>query len=306
MAPIGRRYTAGVSTEIESQAQRHSAGAVRPPPLVLHVRPGTRVRPAPEAGGAAVLVLGVVAGTLALVGVLVLVCGAWFCAIPFLAPGILGLAAALLPRGFLFRPSARTWTPAHFLELARPSGSDRRLMDLTKEWKRFFAVSKESREVISAKAPEHEAGRILCLGGVEVPDILELPFEPFIITPTQYLWRRLGSIAFAAIFVSLWLLSWTRMVPARIRLNLMGLWWLGVSGLSVAATWLWRTTVRPRYIRLAPGIVQVLEYSIFGRHRGTRNYEMCRGTTVFVEQVGRAEQPTRLIFRCGTRRTDSS
>jgi hypothetical protein len=287
---------------LQLQDDFSASRATRPPPLVLHVRPGTRVRPPPEPGGGAVLILGILAAIVIVIGVTVLVLHGWPCALPVLIVGLFGFALAVAPRGFFFGPTVRAWTSGHFVELARPAGSDPRLKDLAKQWKRFFTISKESRETIFAQAPRSDAGTVLCVGAVEVPDILDLPFEPFIITPTQYVWRQLVSVGLAAAVLSVWLLSWTRVIPAWVRPNLIGFWWLAFSGLSVAATWFWRSTIRPRYIRLAPGIVQVLEYSLFGRHQATRSYEMCAGTTVLVQQLGRARQPTRLMFRCGTRK----
>jgi hypothetical protein len=247
-----------------------------------------------------VLVLGALAGVAIILGVAVLALFGWPCALPVLILGALGAAIALAPRGFMFT-TARAWTADHFVELARPAGTDPRLKELDKQWRRFFTISKESRETIFAQAPRSEAGTILCVGPVEVPDMLDLPFEPFVITPTQYLWRRLGGVALSVAFGSVWLLSWMRLMPVWLRPSLLSLSWIFFSGLSIGIIWLWRTMVRPRYIRLAPGIVQILEYSLFDRHRATRNYEPCQGTTVLVQQLGRAEEPTRLVFRCGKR-----
>jgi hypothetical protein len=57
---------------------------------------------------------------------------------------------------------------------------------------------------------------------------------------------------------------------------------LGLVGLSA---WLWRAGVRPRYLRIAPGILQILQYGPRGGQPDVRSYPMIPGTTVFVSKA---------------------
>ena len=63
-----------------------------------------------------------------------------------------------------------------------------------------------------------------------------------------------------------------------------------VGGCLVAVIWgilfTWRSVLRPRYIRLAPGVVQVMQYNWLGLGRPTiRSYTMDAGTLVIVSQA---------------------
>ncbi len=60
--------------------------------------------------------------------------------------------------------------------------------------------------------------------------------------------------------------------------------------------WLWRTTVRPTYVRLAPGVVQVLEYRLRSSKPTIRSYPMLPGTLVIVRQDVKARRPTSVQF----------
>lgn len=129
----------------------------------------------------------------------------------------------------------------------------------------------------------HPRAWILCVGAVEVPEIDPNPFEPEIIPASRYLWD-LGAMVTAAAMVVL-LVLW--MTPLSSTLGLpFGqqpaiLLLLAVIGGPLLIRWFWLTFVRPRYLRLAPGMIQVLTYK-WGRGRPQINSFPIEGGTLVV------------------------
>jgi hypothetical protein len=123
--------------------------------------------------------------------------------------------------------------------------------------------------------------RIVCLGPVDVPTIGEMRFEPYIITATELLWRRLMLVPLLLVPLAVWLLKYAHVISWRhVNPGFFGYPLLVAAG--AALTWIWRGVIRPTYVRMAPGIVQVLEYRLGRRKPVIRSYPMGAGTLVVI------------------------
>jgi hypothetical protein len=67
--------------------------------------------------------------------------------------------------------------------------------------------------------------------------------------------------------------------------------WIGI---AAAAAWVWKSGIRPTYFRLAPGIIQVLEYRLWHRKPAVRNYPMQAGTLIVVRREAKSLHATLL------------
>jgi hypothetical protein len=167
-----------------------------------------------------------------------------------------------------------------YLAGLRECGVDPIAYDLAARWKPGgTAVPNNDVKAIlaSSPTPNPPCARIVCLGKIDVPEVGELFFEPEIITPTRAVgWRLLFVPIAAAIFI-LWLLQVLDVIPGR-AINIGSFGYILMMGVSVGIVWIWRTAIRPTYIRMAPGAIQILEF----RHRQSkptiRSYPLDAGT----------------------------
>jgi hypothetical protein len=129
-------------------------------------------------------------------------------------------------------------------------------------------------------------------------------FEPHIITATELLARRLYAIPFALAIIALWALQHAHVIPGKaLPLGPMAYLWGG--GLVAGVLWAWRAGIRPSYLRLAPGIVQVLQYGLRRTKPVIRSYPLTAGTVIVVSRegklikvaLGRAGQKDTLSFK---------
>lgn len=129
-------------------------------------------------------------------------------------------------------------------------------------------------------SPQDARAHVVCVGPVDVPEIGEHRFEPAIITPAACLWRLLWPIPFILTWFLL-IAAEKHYLPFHVPRRGLGLWVMLAVGL--AALWLWHAAVRPTYVRLAPGVVQVLRFSCFGdRPSVVDTYPIEPGTVVVV------------------------
>jgi hypothetical protein len=127
-----------------------------------------------------------------------------------------------------------------------------------------------------------DRARVVCLGDLDVPYVGDLRFEPEILSPTRLLWRRLtGSalvFAAAAAWIALARLHWLPEPKSTVG-------FLAVVSVPTVAVWVWKAGIRARYVRLAPGIVQVLEYKwSWTALPAIRSYPMTAGTLAVVHR----------------------
>jgi hypothetical protein len=160
-----------------------------------------------------------------------------------------------------------------------------------------LVLSKSDPKLLKKRLGEITAGlgpaaRIFCAGPVCIPEVGDFRFEPEIITPTRFVWRRLIFAPFAAIILVFWLAQTTRLIRLPVRVHLLGgFGYILAMGAIGSIMWAWRTTVRPSYVRLAPGMVQVLEYRLRNSKPTIRSYPMLPGTLVVVRQDIKGRRP---------------
>ena len=82
------------------------------------------------------------------------------------------------------------------------------------------------------------------------------------------------AMALAAIWTSRGMPPW---VPG-IRQFFSGITYFLVAGFIALAVWVWRGIIRPTYIRMAPGVIQVLNYGYSKSKPTIRSYPMQPGT----------------------------
>ena len=168
----------------------------------------------------------------------------------------------------------RIWLAAH-----RNWERDPAAKALDSEW--YFLGRPPStasiRQTISKLGLDH-AGRpiVVYLGAFEVPPRGDYRFEPALLTPTettsraQMMTALIGSLALLA--AGNWLL-----LPMRLPHSIRQWWPVVVIGTVVTAVWFWRSIVRPRYVRIAPGMLQVITYAFGARNPTIRDYPVAPG-----------------------------
>jgi len=156
-------------------------------------------------------------------------------------------------------------------------------------WSRPPGVTTVAEVIHAAPLPNPPRARIVCLGPMELPEVGELRFEPVIITPTRLLWNRLLVVPLAAAIFTLWLAQKLHLVPTFIRIPIGSFSYVLGMGVAAACVWVWRTTIRPTYLRLAPGMVQIVEFSLLRRRPTIRSYPMIPGTVAVAVRAGGVE-----------------
>lgn len=148
-----------------------------------------------------------------------------------------------------------------------------------------------SKELSGADVPTCPSARIICFGPVAIPEVGDVRFEPYIVSATAFLWRRLLSVPIALVVILFWLLQSAHVIPGG-RVNLGGFTYVIALGVGTTVTWIWRGAIRPTYVRMAPGIIQVLEYGLRRGKPVIRDYPMEAGTLVLVAPWQKGVQVT--------------
>lgn len=129
---------------------------------------------------------------------------------------------------------------------------------------------------------------IVCYGEAAVPDVGELHFEPEIITPTGAVRRQLVWLAIAGALIAWCVFDYANILPSWLpgaRALMGGLMYFFAAGAIALSVWVWRGMIRPTYIRLAPGVIQVLVYSLSNRQPTVRSYPMETGTLAILTRI---------------------
>jgi hypothetical protein len=123
-----------------------------------------------------------------------------------------------------------------------------------------------------------QRANVVCLGDFEVPDVGDFRFEPEILSATRLLGHRLMWSALAIGILAAWfMLSLGSWAPRPS----VGMWFLVPVLSSPIGVWLWRSGMRARFVRLAPGMIQVLVYRWpWSAVPTVRSYPMSAGTLV--------------------------
>ncbi|MCK4340388.1 MAG: hypothetical protein KAY37_01530 [Phycisphaerae bacterium] len=263
---------------MESAANEPST--VRPPPRVV------RVLPPPAYWGirAAVFLFILAPFCLIMTGVsLISLSGLWgsFFALLFAASSLFLLFVA---RRDAVKQRTRT---ARVLAQHPDVETDPLVRALRARWGRFNAglEPKAVKETVqSLDGGAHGSATVVCMGTIEIPIIGERHFEPYIITGTDLWAPKPAAFVVLGAAVTTWYLQRIGVIPWRIIEWSSLVVVLGIVGWGIVG-WARKALVRPTYIRLAPGIVQVLEYRTGQRKPAIRNYPMEPGTLVVVSEV---------------------
>jgi hypothetical protein len=208
-----------------------------------------------------------------------------------MAPIILVVAIVVLI-SYVFQDRGYQKLRRKFLEKHAIDETDVLIVALQRAWKEHdrvpkledvqTALNKEGRVISRDRA------LIVCYGEPDLPKIGELHFEPEIIAPTEAIWRQLIWPAIAGALLT-WLLldqlgvlpSW--LPPARSLLG--GFAYFLLAGAVTLAIWMWRGMIRPTYVRMAPGVIQFLEYRSSKSKPVIRSYPMETGTLAYLTKI---------------------
>lgn len=167
---------------------------------------------------------------------------------------------------------------------------------ISRKWHRRSHLP-ESEVVLEAirahPPPRPPRARVVCLGPMDIPEVGDLRFEPVIITPTRYLWRRLWIVPLAVALFGLWLFGKLGAWPGLEHMPLGAFGYFLVVGIAAAAVWVWRTAIHPTYLRLAPGMLQVVEFGLGKAKPTIRSYPMQPGTVAIM--INPSARPNRRL-----------
>ena len=257
----------------DSNTPPAAPAATRPPPQVIRVPP-------PRGWSAPVWIALIVALSLAAVAVTMLALLPYPRGIRISALFLLG--AVFIPIWELRKHKLRHRRAAELFARTRGWNRDAAVVAVCAVWTSASTLPEPTvlRNQLDRFSPAPGgSARVVCLGPVEVPEVGEMRFEPFIITATELLWRRLLVIPFALALLAGWWLQRTGGIPG-LRFELSSFMYVIALGIGALVTWVWKSGVRPTYVRMAPGIVQVMQYRIGRRKPTIRSYPMEAGTLV--------------------------
>jgi hypothetical protein len=140
-----------------------------------------------------------------------------------------------------------------------------------------------------------QPARVVCLGMIDVPRIDDVFFEPEIITPTRAIGSHLWFIPAAVVVLALWFLQLMGVIPGR-AINIGSFGYILAMGVSAGAMCIWRSAIRPTYIRMAPGIVQILEYHHSRGKPKIRSYPLDGDTLAIVRGPTTSPKPGHLTL----------
>lgn len=205
-----------------------------------------------------------------------------------LKPWVIWLGVASLLAGAVLvywwtghkRRCAQRWCA--YLAGLRERGEDPVSIELATQWQRGAKEVPDEgvKAVLAGAAAENPPrARIVCLGKIDVPEISDAFFEPEIVPPTRYFGYQLIFVPIALAVIAFWLLQVTGVIPIR-RISPGSFGYVLFMGVGVGIAWFWRAVLRPTYIRMAPGIIQVLEYRYRAAKPIVRSYPMDAETLV--------------------------
>jgi hypothetical protein len=202
------------------------------------------------------------------------------CGGSFLAAGVFLVGAALAQ-------VLRRWLHRRYLRQRAaqlqdwPGGVPPVATPILRDWAARHLPPKARRieELVGEYEPPASGARVLCLGKPAIPVVGELRFEPRVLSPTDILWRRLHG-AVPILIVAAW---YGLSQLGFVRRPDIFVWLMVWSGALVVAVWIWKSGVRPTFVRLAPGIVQFLAYGPAGKTPRVQSYPMSVGTLVVVQ-----------------------
>ena len=248
-------------------------GTTRPPPEVIGVPPPEGMTLLPDVTAVFAVIL--------LAGGLVAVCLGLVLSLWVIWLGVAAFAASAILFGwgrYVKALSAEQYRA--YLAGLHERGVDPIAYDLAAHWKPGgTAVPNNDVKATLANSPTPNppGARIVCLGKIDVPEVGELFFEPEIITPTRAVGWQLVFAPIAAVVIFVWLMQVFDVIPGR-GINPGSFGYILMLGVGAGAMWLWRTVLRPTYIRMAPGVIQILEFRYRRGKPTIRSYPLDAGT----------------------------
>jgi len=249
--------------------------------------------PPPRGLGAKVILVVVIAVVLIGLGIGATALG-W--AFPSWSLGLVGLAIVGL--GFLVWCLARVGRRLKelhrtYIAKLRRRSVDTLVLEIAKRWKTRGSSPKNEavRRAVAGHttATDRPCAHIVCLGKIKVPNAGDYFFEPEIITPTRATGYQLLFVPAAVAVIAFWAMQKLGFIPVRwVSANWFG--YIVLMGLAVGGAWLWRSVIRPTYIRMAPGVIQVLEFRYRRKKPLIRSYPTDAGTVVVLHGEARARR----------------
>lgn len=145
----------------------------------------------------------------------------------------------------------------------------------------------ELRQIVSDFLSAERQARpwVIASGMVRMPVIDTRTFQPEIIAPARGLWdaAAIGSLLVVLVFGVAWLVPAISPWPIFTDRGGTALLIACLFAAPLVVRWLWRLYIRPRYIRLAPGIVQFIEYGIFRKKPKIEEFPILPGTLAIME-----------------------
>ena len=272
--------------DTESTSNTAGRSTARPPPEIIRILPPDGPVNSPRL----IRIFCVSFGTIALAavagGVALLMNGHRSAPALFVIAGICVFVAILV--AFICHRQNRTFAAqrrSFFERLGAngPSFDRARTEQLSALWTRVSKppTFKQIRDVLEQPESRSVAARIVCMGLVEVPEIGEAYFEPEVITPTGFIGYRLIFVAIALAIMGLWIFQLVGVIPGRV-INLGSFGYMIAMGVAAGVAWVWRAVIRPTYLRLAPGMIQVLEFRLGQLKPVIRSYPITEGTIALV------------------------
>ena len=217
-------------------------------------------------------------------------------AVSLAAAGVIGgVPAMIIVLGALSIAAFLIWLPrsvnasysrkrAEFLATLNEAEADPLAAAIGARWSRPSKVLKpdEIRAVLRGSDESNaERAYVVCLGQLDVPEIDDIFFEPEIITPTRALGYHLWFVPPAVAVLTFWFLQLMGVIPGRV-INIGSFGYILAMGVSAGALWVWRSAIRPTYTRMAPGVIQILEYHHRRSKPTIRSYALDGGTLALV------------------------
>lgn len=249
----------------------------RPPPRILRIPPPQRMTHTSRLVDLALLCLaGGVLGYVASNSWLPLAGGA--------SLALATLAGIRIERRIARQSNARRarWLEAHSASLTDPVV--RRLSQRLESGQGYPSAADLGSALADMPPNQGSRATIVCMGCVDVPELGDFRFEPEVFSHFGVTRGWVIATQVAALLVCMFF-------GTGLAFLITSFWNAGVAIVLITAVVLavvgyplvWKF-VSPAYVRLAPGIVQVLNYGLWGRKPVVRNFPIDAHTTVIVRQ----------------------
>jgi hypothetical protein len=144
------------------------------------------------------------------------------------------------------------------------------------------AISRVRAVLAEHGVDDAERAIVIGLGVSAIPEPSDVSFEPEVITPDQRFGKAHSTLIWAAVLLAFSLVG-PRVIPG-FSSGIRGGYLFFAAAFIIAVRWVWANVVRIGYLRIAPGMIQVLHYRLFSRRPAVRSYPIEAGTVVVLLQ----------------------